>query len=168
MSGLIELPALEELLVLLDVQLIRTRKVSPASELEGQFGIVQCRKDIRDNGILVNVHAKNLTLLVYTDDTMRSLVFSRDEDCLAGDSVHVDTGARFEIIEMNEAVFRDEVDNSVLFRDLHRDREIVRRLWREVNVNLLFCEHGVWGLMVDLYDVKLNGRDHQFRVCLGV
>ena len=40
LGGLIELSALEELLVLLDVQIIRARKVSPASELEGQFGVI--------------------------------------------------------------------------------------------------------------------------------
>jgi hypothetical protein len=115
LSGLIELPALEELLVLLDIQVIRTRKVSPTGELEGQFGIVQCREDIRNDGILVDIHAQNLTLLVHADDTMRSLVFSRDEDGLAGNSVHVDTRARFEVVEVDEAVFRDQVDNSVLF-----------------------------------------------------
>lgn len=143
MSGLIELPALEELLILLNIQIIRTRKVSPAGELECKFGIVQCREDIRNDGIFVDIHAQNLTLLVHTDDTVRSFMFSRDEDGLAGNSVHVDTRARFEVVEVNEAVFCDQVDNSVLFRDLHRDREIVGSLWGEVDVDLLFGEHGV-------------------------
>jgi hypothetical protein len=34
-------------------------------------------------------------------------MFSRDEDGLAGNSVHVDTRAGFEVVEVNEAVFRD-------------------------------------------------------------
>ena len=38
-----------------------------------------------------------------------------DEDGLAGNSVHVDARAGFEVIEVNEAVFCDQVDNSVLF-----------------------------------------------------
>ena len=156
LGGLIELPTLEELLVLLNVQVIRTWKVSPTCELEGQFGIVQRREDIRNDGILIDIHTQNLTLLVHTNDTMRSLVFSRDEDCLAGNSVHVDARARFEVVEVDEAVFCDQVDNSVLFRDLHCNREIIRRLWREVDVDLLFGEHGIGGLVVDLYNVKLE------------
>ena len=70
LSGLIELPALEKLLVLLHIEVVRTRKVSPTSKLEGQFGIVQSRKDIRNDGILVDIHAQNLTLLVNTDDAV--------------------------------------------------------------------------------------------------
>ena len=156
LSGLIELSTLEELLVLLNVKVICTWKVGPTGELESQFGIVQCREDIRDDGILVDVHAQNLTLLIHADDTMRSLMFGRDEDGLAGDSVHVDTCARFEVVKVDEAVFCDQVDNSVLFRDLHRNREIVRRLWRKIDVDLFFGEHGIWGLMVDLYNMKLE------------
>jgi len=153
-------------LVLLNVQIIRTRKVGPTGELEGQLGVVQCREDIRNDGILVDVHAQNLTLLIYADDTMRRLVFSRDEDGLSGNSVHIDTRARFEIVEVDEAVFCDQVDDSVPFRDLHRNREIVRRLWREVDVDLLFGEDGIWGLMVDLYDVKLGRANDQLQTDL--
>ena len=115
LSGLIELPALEKLLVLLDIQIVRSRKISPTSELEGQFGIVQCREDIRNDGIFVDIHAQNLALLVDTNDTVRSLVFSRNEDGLAGNPVHVDTRARFEVVEVNETVFGDQEHNSVLF-----------------------------------------------------
>jgi hypothetical protein len=143
LSGLIELSALEELLVLLDIQVIRARKVSPASKLEGQFGIVQCREDIRNDGVLVDIHAQNLALLVHADDTVRGLMFSRDEDGFAGNSVHVDTCARFEVVEVNEAVFCDQIDDSVLFCDLHCNWEIVRRLWGEVDVDLLFGEYGI-------------------------
>ena len=70
-------------------------------------------------------------------------MFSRDEDGFAGNSVHVDTCARFEVIEVNEAVFCDQIDDSMLFCDLHRDREIVRRFWGEVDIDLLFGEDGV-------------------------
>jgi len=151
----------------LNVKVICTRKVGPTSELEGQFGIVQCREDIRDDGILVDVHAQNLTLLIHADDAMRSLVFGRDEDGLAGNSVHVDTCAGFEVVEVDEAVFCDQVDNSVLFRDLHRNREIVRRFWREVDVDLFFGEHGIWGLVIDLYNVKLERTNNQLQADLG-
>ena len=161
LSGLIDLPTLEELLVLLDVQVIRTREISPTGELEGQFGVIQCGEDIRNDGILIDVNAQNLTLLVNTDDTMRSLMFCSNEDGLSGNSVHVNACTRFKVIEVNESVFRDQVNDSVLFRDLHRDGEIVGRLWREVDVDLLFSEGGIRGLMVDLYNVKLKGADHQ-------
>ena len=143
-------------MVLLDVQIVCPGKASPNGELEGQFGVVQRREDIRNDGILVDIHAQNLTLLVHADDTMRSLMFSRDEDGLAGDSVHVDARAGFEVVEVDETVFCDQVDNSVLFRDLHCDREIVRRFWREVDVDLFFCEHWIRGLVIDLYNVKLE------------
>lgn len=155
-------------MVLLNVKVICTGKIGPTGELEGQFGIVQCREDIRDDGILVDVHAQNLTLLIHTDDTMRSLVFGRYEDGLARNSVHVDARARFEVVEVDEAVFCDQVDNSVLFRDLHRDREIIRCLWREVDVDLFFGKHGIWGLMVDLYNVKLERANDQPRADLIV
>ena len=161
LSGLIELPTLEELLVLLDVQVIRTREISPTGELEGQFGVIKYGEDIRNDGILIDVNAQNLSLLVNADDAMRSLVFCSNEDGLPRNSVHIDASTRFEVIEVNKAVFRDQIDDSVLFRDLHRDGEIVGRLWREVDVDLLFDEGGIWGLMVDLYNMKLEGADHQ-------
>ena len=153
---------------MLDIQIIRTRKVSPTGELEGQLGVVQCREDIRNDGILVDIYAQDLTLLVHTDDTMRSPMFSRDEDSLAGNSVHIDARAGFEVIEVDEAVFCDEVDDSVLFRDLHRNWEIVRRLWREVDVDLLFGEHGILGLVIDLYDVKLERTNGQLGADLEI
>ena len=93
LSGLIELTTLEKLLVLLDIQIIRTRKVGPAGKLEGQFGIVQRGEDIGNDGILVDIHAQNLTLLVHADDAVRGLVFSRNKDGLSRDSVHVNARA---------------------------------------------------------------------------
>lgn len=101
------MPALEELLVLLDIQIIRAREVCPTSELEGQFGIVQRGENIRNDGIFVDIHAQNLTLLVHTNDTIRSLMLGRDEDSLSGNSVHVDACAGFEVVEVDETVFCD-------------------------------------------------------------
>ena len=83
-------------------------------------------------------------------------MFGRYKDGLARNPVHIDARARFEVIEMNEAVFRYQVDNSVLFRDLHGNWKIVGRLWGEVHIDLLFGECWIWGLMVDLHDMKLG------------
>lgn len=79
-----------------------------------------------------------------------------DEYGLAGDSVHVDAGTSLEIIEMDEAVFRDEVDDPVFFRDLHSDGEIVLSLrWKE-DIYGLFGEGSVRRGVVDFDNVKLQ------------
>ena len=56
---------------------------------------------------------------------------------------------------MDEAVLCREVDDAMLLGDLHGDGEVVRRLWREVDVDGLLRERRVGRLMVDLDDVEL-------------
>ena len=46
---------------------------------------------------------------------------------------------------MNEAVFRDEVDDAMLFGHLYSHREVIWGLGGEENVHSLFCEHGWQG-----------------------
>lgn len=82
-------------------------------------------------------------------------MLGRSKDSLARDSVHVDADARLQVVEMNETVLGDEVDDAVLLRDLHRDREIVGSLRREENVDGLLRERRVWQGMIDLDDMEL-------------
>ena len=54
---------------------------------------------------------------------------------------------------MDEAVLRDEVDDTVLLRDLHRHGEVVDGLGGEVHVDGLLRKGRVAGLVVDLDDM---------------
>ena len=138
-----------------------TSCTNPASQFKGQFSAVRVAKDIRDNGILVDSYTQNLALPVYSDDTVRSIVRSRNEDLLARDSVHIDAYPGFEVIEVNEAVSCHQVKNPVFFRNLDSNWEIADGLWMELNVCRLFYKPGIWILMVDFHNVKLDGTNHQ-------
>ena len=59
---------------------------------------------------------------------------------------------------MDEALLRDEVDDAVLLGNLHGHREIVRRLWREIDIDRLLSERRVGRLVVNLNDMKLSKR----------
>lgn len=115
LSSLVELASLEQLLVLLDVEIVGTWQVSAASQFECKFRVVECRQDVRNDRLFINVHAQNLALLVNTDETLRCLVFSRNEDGFARDSIHVDAGTGFEVVQMDETIFGDEIDDAVSF-----------------------------------------------------
>ena len=41
-----------------------------------------------------------------------------DEDGVARDAIHVDTGPGLQVVQVNVTVFRDQVDDVVLRRDL--------------------------------------------------
>lgn len=56
---------------------------------------------------------------------------------------------------MYEAVFGNEVNDTMLGRDLHRDWEVVGRFRWEVNVDRLFSKYGISRIVIDLNDVKL-------------
>jgi hypothetical protein len=82
-------------------------------------------------------------------------VFASYEHGLAGDSVHVETSSSFEVVEVNETVFGDEVDDTVSFRDLHSDGEIVGSFRREEDIDSFLGVNGVGGGVIDFDDVKL-------------
>lgn len=156
LSGLSVLAGTEELVVLLDVQVVGTRKVGAACQLDGQFGICQDVKDIRDHRLLVDANAEDLPALVDTDDTVRCLVLGRDEYSLATDSVHVEAYTRLEVVKVNEAILGDEVNDAVLLRHLHGDREVIWCFSGEENVDSLLREHRVRSVVVNFNDVKLD------------
>ena len=70
----------KQLLILLHVEIIGTRKIGTARELEGELGVVQGCQDIWNNGLLIDVDARNLTFLVDTDNAIGSFVLRSHED----------------------------------------------------------------------------------------
>ena len=59
---------------------------------------------------------------------------------------------------MDKTVLGDEVDDTVLLRDLHGDGEVVGCLCGEEDVDGLLGEHRVRRVVVDFDDVKLRAR----------
>ena len=45
-------------------------------------------------------------------------MWSRDEDCVATDTIHVDTRTRLDVVQMNVAVLCDDVDHVVFVTNL--------------------------------------------------
>jgi hypothetical protein len=115
--------------------------------------------DIWHDGVLVHANAQNLTLSVHSDNTVVLLVLGRGEDGLSRDSVHVDALTRLEVVEMNEAEFCNEVDDTVLWRDLHSHGKVVGGFGREEHVDGLFLERSVGCLMANLDNVELRVSD---------
>jgi hypothetical protein len=103
--------------------------------------------------LFVHTNAKYLTLSVDAQNPVCLFVLGRHKDRLARDTVHVDACTRFEIIQVNEAVLRRKVDNSVLLGHLHGDREIIRSFRWEVYIDGSLREWRVGGLMVDLHNM---------------
>jgi hypothetical protein len=149
------LAILEELLILPDVEIVGAREVTAARKLERKLRVVERLEDIRNDGRLVNCHRENLAALVDANYTVRLLVFCGYKDGFSRNTIHIYASTGFQIIEVNEAKLCDEVDDSVLLRHLHRNWEIVRRLWRKINIDCLFGEGRIGLLVVDLYNVEL-------------
>lgn len=64
---------------------------------------------------MINAGLKSyLPFPVDTNDAWRGLVWSSDKDGLATDAVHVDAGARLQVIQVNVAVFGDQENHIVL------------------------------------------------------
>ena len=99
--------------------------------------VVQGGKDIRYHGLLVNVDAEDLFLLVDTDNTVGCLVLRSYKDSLAGNTVHVYASARFKIMEMNKTLFRYEVGY------LHGHWNVVCCFGWEVDINGFLDEWGI-------------------------
>ena len=79
-------------------------------------------------------------LTVYVNDAVGRVVVCGDKNSLRRNTVHVDTGTRFEVIEVDEAIFSDEVNNSMFLRNLHGDWKIVDCLRQEIDIHVLLGE----------------------------
>ena len=62
-----------------------------------------------------------LSLPVHSDDPCRCLVWGRNENGVATDSVHVDARTCLDVVEMNVAVLCDDVDHVVFGANLETD-----------------------------------------------
>lgn len=144
------------MLILLQVQVIRTGEVCPTGHLDGEFRVVQHVEDVWDDCLLVHIDAEDLTLLVDTNDTVCRLVLGGDEDSLTANTVHVDTCTAFQVVQVNESILGDEIDNAVLLGDLHRHREVVLCLSREEYVYGFFGKDWIGSSVVNFDNVELK------------
>jgi len=60
----------------------------------------------------------DLSLAVDSDDPRRRVVWRRHKDGVSTDAVHVDTGGRLYVVQVDVAVLGDDVDHVVLWTHL--------------------------------------------------
>jgi len=96
-----------------------------------------------------------LALLVDTNDTRSKIILGSNKDGFTADSVHINTSAGLEIVEVDEAHLGDQEDNTILMTDLHGNREIVREISREKYFNSLLLEWRVSVDMINFDDLEL-------------
>ena len=113
-GSFVELSALKQLLVLFYIEIICTRQIRTTCKLECKIGVVQSGQNVRNDGLFVDIDTKNLAFLIYTDDTVGRVVVCGDKNSLPRNTVHVDTGTGFEVIEVDEAIFSDKVNDAML------------------------------------------------------
>jgi hypothetical protein len=145
------LSTLEQLLVLPNIQIICSGEISPTSEPESKLRVVESVQNIRDDRLFINIDTENLSLLVDTNNTIRGFMFRGDEHRLARNPIHVNTSTGFEVVEVNEPIFRNEIDYSMLLRHLHSNWEIVGSLGREIDIDS-FLDKGRIGRGVVYFD----------------
>jgi len=150
------LTTLEKLLVLFNVQIIGTGKVSSASQLECEFSIVKCCQNVGNDGLFVDVNTEDLALPVHTNDAICRFVLCGHEDSFAGDTVHVHTSTRLKVVEVDETKLRHQIYDTVFLGHLHSDREVIGGLGREIDVNGLFNERRIRSSVVNLNYVELE------------
>jgi hypothetical protein len=82
-------------------------------------------------------------------------VLRGDEDSITGDTIHIDTRAGLQVVEVDEPVLRNEIDDPVFLGYLHGHREIVGGLWREIYIDGFFHERWVRGAVINFHDMQL-------------
>ena len=85
-------------MILFHVKVVCTGQIGTTSEFECEVGIIQRCQNIRNNGLLVNIDAEDLALLVHANDTVCCIVLGCYKDGFSGDTVHIDTCARFKVV----------------------------------------------------------------------
>ena len=149
------IPSGKQLAKLRQVQIISTGEISTAGELYGQGCVAEGINDVRNDVLFRNANAENLTLSIDTDDAACCLVIGGDEDGLSRDTVHVYADARFEVVEVNKAVFGDEEDDAVPSRNLHCNGEVIGGFGREENINGLLLKGRIGWIMINLDNMQL-------------
>jgi hypothetical protein len=78
-----------------------------------------------------------------------------DKDSITGDTMHIDTHARFQVVEVDEPVLHDKIDDPVFLGYLHGYREIIGGLWWEIYIDSFFHEWWVRGAVINFHDMQL-------------
>lgn len=91
-------------------------------------------------GTLKSIMITCLSLSVDAYYAGGGLVGRCHEYCVAADAVHVDTGARLQVVQVHVAVFGYHVNDVVFVANLHSHREVVLGLGGEEDVHILLSE----------------------------
>ena len=129
--------------------------IGSGSQLDGHVEVIQFVANVRDYVVLINGDGQHLTLPVNSDDATGGRLWGGNEDGLGADAVHVDELAGSDIEDVDVSEFCDHVSNAVTIADLHRYREILPSLSREINVGLFLREFRLLGIRSKLQDKKL-------------
>lgn len=146
----------KQLTELLQIQIIRSREICATRKFDSQSGITEGIENVRDDVLFRDTDTKDLTFTIDANDSTRGFVICSDEDCLAGNAVHVNANACFEIVKVNESVFCDEEDDAVTSGNLHCDGEIIGCLGREEDIDGFLLEGRIVGIMINFDDMQLT------------
>lgn len=95
-------------------QFVGSAQVVSHSKSQCQIRILQVGIDVVNDVLLVDRDRQNLSLAIDTNDAVAWFMLSGDKNGLSTDAVHVDANTSFDVIEMDIAVFGDQIRNSVL------------------------------------------------------
>ena len=98
-----------------DEEVFGAGEVVPDCQAQRQVGVLKRVGDVRNDVVFINADGKNLSFSVNSDDARAGLVSGRDEDRVSGDAVHVDAGARLQVVQVDVPVLGDQVNNVVLW-----------------------------------------------------
>ena len=97
-----------------------------------------------------------MAFLVYANNPVGSLMLCRDKDRLPGYAIHIHTSTRLQIVQVNETIFGDQKDDTVLSGHLHGYGEVIGGFRREIDINCLLRERWIWCGVVNLHNMKLH------------
>ena len=176
LCGFRVLPLLEEVLELLDEKVVGTRQIGSGCQANSKVPVLQLvyrpgasasirliasliehTHDVWYHVRLVQANTQDLTLLVDSDDSSSQFVFGGRKDGVPGNSVHVKALPGLKVVQVDESVFRYEINDTMTFRDLHSDGEIASGFGREEHISSLLREYWIGGVVIDFNDVKLQG-----------
>ena len=104
-------------------QLVGPSQIVPNSEPQCHVGILQIRRNVVDDIVLINGHRQYLSFTVNTNNSMSLFIRSSNKNSLGADSIHVDANATFDIIKVDVTELGDQVDNAVFRTHLERKRD---------------------------------------------
>ena len=82
-----------------------------------------------------------------------------DKDGFSRNAVHVNADTSFEIVEVDESVFRDKEDDAITRRNLHCDGEVISGFDGEEDVDSLLLEYRISRIVINLNNVQLTLAD---------